>query len=226
MKLHKEGHKIVLLATLGTLFLMLIARMLITEAGWTLYLFYLLFLLVWVGVIYFFRSPLRHISRDEFGVISPADGTIVVVEQTNEKEYFCQPMKQVSIFMSPLNVHVNRCPSDAKVVDFRYHPGKFLVAWHPKSSVFNERTSIVFETPSGFTYMVRQIAGAVARRIICYCREVGQEVDQGEELGFIKFGSRVDLFLPLAAKIHVKPGDKVRGGITNLASFPALAQDR
>ncbi len=226
MKLHKEGHRIVLLFTVVFILLKVGVHLWVAGEGWMHYILYLLLFLFWIGVLYFFRSPNRSISQSELGVVSPADGTVVVVEQTIENEFFRQTMKQVSIFMSPLNVHVNRSPSDARVVNFRYHPGKFLVAWHPKSSIYNERTSIVFETPAGFTYMVRQIAGAVARRIVCYCKEIGQEVSQGEEIGFIKFGSRVDVFLPVDAAILVKPGDKVKGGITNLASFPASGQDK
>jgi len=172
-----------------------------------------LFLVVW-----FFRSPHRPVEKNDQIVLCPADGQVVQVMEADEPEYFGDRRLQVSIFMSPLNVHVNRYPVSGTVVYCRYHPGKYLVAWHPKSSVLNERSAVVIRTPAGKELLVRQIAGAVARRIITYARD-GMEVEQGNELGFIRFGSRVDIFLPVDMKILVKPGDRVNGNITPIARF-------
>lgn len=166
----------------------------------------------------FFRNPVRVIGQaDNSLVYAPADGKVVVIEEAEETEYLKERRIQVSIFMSPLNVHVNRNPVGGKVEYFKYHPGKYLVAWHPKSSSENERTTVVYNT-DGRKLLMRQIAGAVARRIVCYLQE-GQEVVQGEEMGFIKLGSRVDLFLPLGAKIEVKMGDVVKGNETLIARW-------
>jgi len=169
-------------------------------------------------VIRFFRDP-KVITPSKPGVVyAPAEGKVVVIEQTYEDEYLKEDRIQVSIFMSPLNVHVNRSPVKGKVEYYKYHPGKFLVAWHPKSSTDNERTSICFETENGVKILMRQIAGAVARRIAFYPK-VGDAVEQGSSVGFIRFGSRVDLFLPLDAEIKVKIGDLVKGGETEVAEL-------
>jgi len=168
--------------------------------------------------VQFFRIPTRLLTTGEGQVIAPADGKIVVIEETQESEYFKDRRRQVSIFMSPLNVHVNRNPVSGIVRYFKYFPGKYLVAWHPKSSTDNERTTVVIQLANGTEVLVRQIAGAVARRIIWYVKE-GQSVHQGEEFGFIKFGSRVDIFLPLDAQINVKIGDLTKGGVTVLAEL-------
>lgn len=166
----------------------------------------------------FFRNPVRVIGKADNGLVyAPADGKVVVIEETEETEYLKERRIQVSIFMSPLNVHVNRNPVGGKVEYYKYHPGKYLVAWHPKSSVENERTTVVYNS-GGRKLLMRQIAGAVARRIVCYLKE-GQEVSQGGEMGFIKLGSRVDLFLPLGAKIEVKMGDVVKGNETLIARW-------
>ncbi|MFZ2901221.1 MAG: phosphatidylserine decarboxylase family protein [Saprospiraceae bacterium] len=166
----------------------------------------------------FFRNPVRAIEKaDNSLVYAPADGKVVVIEEAEEREYLKERRIQVSIFMSPLNVHVNRNPVGGKVEYSKYHPGKYLVAWHPKSSSENERTTVVYNT-DGRKLLMRQIAGAVARRIVCYLKE-GQEVVQGEDMGFIKLGSRVDLFLPLDAKIEVKIGDVVKGNQTLIARW-------
>ena len=158
----------------------------------------------------FFRNPGRTISIEgDHLVYAPADGKVVVVEKTREEECFKDERIQVSIFMSPLNVHVNRAPIEGKIEYYKYHPGKYLVAWHPKSSELNERTTIVLKGNKG-TLLLRQIAGMAARRILFYPKE-GQQVKQGEEIGFIKFGSRVDIFFPLDSEILVKPGEKVLG---------------
>lgn len=166
----------------------------------------------------FFRNPVRVIGKADNGLVyAPADGKVVVIEEAEETEYLKERRIQVSIFMSPLNVHVNRNPVGGKVEYYKYHPGKYLVAWHPKSSVENERTTVVYNS-GGRKLLMRQIAGAVARRIVCYLKE-GQEVSQGGEMGFIKLGSRVDLFLPLGAKIEVKMGDVVKGNETLIARW-------
>ncbi len=218
MKIHQEGKRIVLYTGVLT---GLVASFIIytgPEPGWLLYLYLALLLVVFALVIFFFRSPTRLLEEFPGAVISPADGTVVKVEQVEEDEYFKKPMIQLSVFMSPFNVHLNRIPANGKVVFYRYHPGKYLVAWHPKSSRLNERNTIIIETLGGIRFMVRQIAGVFARRIVCYCSE-GHEVRQGEELGFIKFGSRVDLFLPVGTDIRVKKGDRVKGGVDLLAYF-------
>ncbi|WP_422007162.1 phosphatidylserine decarboxylase family protein [Roseivirga pacifica] len=167
----------------------------------------------------FFRNPTRKIEINEKQVIAPADGKVVVIEKTTEDEYFKGAERmQVSIFMSPINVHVNRNPVTGLIKYFRYHKGKYLVAWHPKSSTENERTTIVYELHKGVEILIRQIAGAAARRICWYIKEE-QSVIQGKEFGFIKFGSRVDLFLPLDAKITVENGQITKGGQTVIAEL-------
>lgn len=173
----------------------------------------LLFLLV----LQFFRNPVRLIPDcDNELVYAPADGKVVVIEETDEQEYFHDRRLQVSIFMSPVNVHVNRSPVSGLVKYFRYHPGKYLVAWHPKSSSENERTTTVIATPRNTEILMRQIAGALARRIKNYLTE-GDRVEQGVDIGFIKFGSRVDLFLPIGTELEVSLGDKVKGNKTVVA---------
>ena len=175
-------------------------------------IFYLLFL-------QFFRNPVFSITENDKHVLAPADGKVVVIEETDETEYFKSRRKQISIFMSPVNVHVNRMPVRGIVSFFKYHPGKYLVAWHPKSSAENERSTVVVKMESGVEILFRQIAGALARRIKTYVK-VGQPFQQGQEFGFIKFGSRVDVFLPLDAKISVSIGDITKGGRTIIAELP------
>jgi phosphatidylserine decarboxylase len=170
----------------------------------------------WLLILWFFRLPKRIVVPVDDQVLAPADGKIVVIEETGENEYFNDRRIQVSIFMSPLNVHVNSYPVSGKIVYYKYHKGDYLVAWHPKSSTHNERTTIVLETDEGSELLVRQIAGAVARRVVCYS-EINNHVVQGDQLGFIKFGSRVDLFLPLNAKINVDLNQKVHGNKTVIA---------
>lgn len=213
MKIHKEGYKIltvlaILLAVANGIVFWLLPSWLTISYITTAILFLL--------VLQFFRSPWREIMMpDDNLVYAPADGKIVAIEEVNEDEYFEDKRIQVSIFMSPTNVHVNRNPIGGTVNYFRYHPGKYLVAWHPKSSTENERTTVVIG--NGDTeILLRQIAGAVAKRIVNYLN-VGEEVQQGDEMGFIKFGSRVDLFLPLNAKIEVKLNQKVKGNRTVIA---------
>ncbi|MGK0365867.1 MAG: phosphatidylserine decarboxylase [Saprospiraceae bacterium] len=173
-------------------------------------------LILFLLVLQFFRNPVRQIlSADDNIIYAPADGKVVVIEETHEGEYFKDKRLQVSIFMSPVNVHVNRNPISGIVSYFKYHPGKYLVAWHPKSSTENERTTTVIN--NGETeILMRQIAGAVAKRIVNYL-SVGEEVEQGKDMGFIKFGSRVDLFLPLGTKLNVTLNEKVKGNKTIIA---------
>jgi len=206
MTIHKEGY-----ATLTITILVLAGLNIIGDQFLTIILFLI--------ILQFFRHPSRTITKNEKHVICPADGKVVVIEETVEGEVLKDKRIQVSIFMSPFNVHVNRYPVSGNITFCKYHPGLYLVAWHPKSSTENERTTVVIETNSKISILVRQIAGALARRIVCYS-EQGMKVQQGDELGFIKFGSRVDLFLPLNAKIKVSMDQKVTGGETILAELP------
>ena len=175
-------------------------------------------LLVFILILQFFRNPKRNTQPDDAHVISPVDGKVVVIEEVQEPEYFKDKRLQVSVFMSPINVHVTRYPIGGKVLFSKYHPGKYLVAWHPKSSELNERTTVVVENPKFGKVLYRQIAGALARRIVNYAKK-DQNVIQGSDAGFIKFGSRVDLFLPMNTKLDVKLNQKVRGGETVIAKL-------
>ena len=218
MTIHKEGYKSITIAVLLFSIINLLSFY---------FLSYSLPILSWLSflvtaamlalVISFFRIPKRVHTIAENSIIAPADGKVVVVEEVQADEYFTDRRIQVSIFMSPLNVHVNRNPVSADVVYSEYHPGKYLVAWHPKSSTENERHSVVYRK-DGKEILVKQIAGALAKRICNYLNP-GMNVKQGEEMGFIKFGSRVDLLLPLDAKINVKIGDKPKGGVTVIATW-------
>ncbi len=174
--------------------------------------------IIYILILQFFRIPVFEVQKDIKKVLAPADGKVVVIEETEETEYLKSRRKQISIFMSPVNVHVNRMPVAGTVSYFKYHPGKYLVAWHPKSSTENERTTVVAKMSNGTEILFRQIAGALARRIKWYVKE-GQKLDQGDEFGFIKFGSRVDIFLPLNAKVTVQIGEVTRGGKTVIAEF-------
>jgi len=175
--------------------------------------------ILFLVILQFFRIPVFAVQKNNKQILAPADGKVVVIEETQETEYLKSRRKQISIFMSPLNVHVNLMPVSGSISYFKYHPGKYLVAWHPKSSTENERTTIVAKMATGTEVLFRQIAGALARRIKCYVKE-GQALEQGQEFGFIKFGSRVDIFLPTDVHIKVKIGDVAKGGITILAEFP------
>ena len=188
--------------------------------NWNWYWYFLVGLIIVAAlvVIRFFRIPKRELIHNENQIIGSADGTIVVVEQVYEPEVLKAECIQISTFMSPNNVHVNRYPISGKVIYTNYHNGKYLIAKHPKSSTLNERTTICIETQKGKKIVVRQIAGALARRIVCYAKQ-DQEVHQGEELGFIKFGSRVDVFIPLDSNVHVELEDKVKGGLSVLATL-------
>ncbi len=175
--------------------------------------------LLFLFVLQFFRNPRIIVTQGEKYILAPADGKVVVIEKTLEKEYLQEERIQISIFMSPVNVHINRNPVSGVIRYFKYHPGKYLVAWHPKSSTDNERTTLVYEMANGLLLPVRQIAGAMARRIKYYLKE-GEDVIQGEEFGFIKFGSRVDVFVPLGASLKVEIGQSTRAGVTVLAELP------
>jgi phosphatidylserine decarboxylase len=174
--------------------------------------------IIYLLILQFFRLPVFEVVKNSHQVLAPADGKVVVIEETEEIEYLKSRRKQISIFMSPVNVHVNRMPVAGSISYFKYHPGKYLVAWHPKSSTENERTTVVAKMSNGTEILFRQIAGALARRIKWYVKE-GQKLDQGEEFGFIKFGSRVDIYLPLHANVTVQVGQVTRGGKTVIAEF-------
>jgi phosphatidylserine decarboxylase len=217
MTLHREGTKYILLATLFWAAIGTISWMYVRDVPVLFGAINLVCFLLWFWIVWFFRLPKRDFSTGENVVIAPADGKVVVIEETYESEYFKDQRLQVSIFMSPLNVHVNRVPIDGVVKYMKYHAGKYLVAWHPKSSTENERTTMVIENPHA-TLLLRQIAGALARRIKYYVKE-GQQVQQNEEFGFIRFGSRVDIFFPVGTQIDVKIGETVQGGITVLGKI-------
>lgn len=220
MKLHREGYTII---AVGLLLLGLIQvgnYFLFQAVGW-LWLFLLLsagVVVMAILIIQFFRIPNITVKAGENEILCPADGKVVVIEEVDETEYFNDKRIQISIFMSPLNVHANFNPISGIIKYVKYHPGLFLVAWHPKSSTDNERTTIVVEDKLGREVLHRQIAGAVARRI-CYYVEPNDKVEVGQEYGFIKFGSRIDLLLPLNTKLNVKIGDKVKGRITKIGEF-------
>lgn len=217
MKFHKEGYTSLALVVLF-IFIINATADYFDANQFVKWFLYLLSAFLFITIVQFFRSPKKLITLDENVVLCPADGKVVVIEETEETEYFKDKRLQVSIFMSPTNVHVNRNPISGIVSYFKYHPGKFLVAWHPKSSTENERTTVVVKKSNEVEVLFRQIAGALARRIVWYVKE-GDKVDQGEEFGFIKFGSRVDVFLPIGTKITVNIGEKVVGGKTVIARF-------
>lgn len=196
-----------------------VLHLIIPEQGTTLNVILLASVIIYLLVLQFFRNPGITLPTDETLIYAPADGKIVVIEDTMEEEVLMERRRQISIFMSPVNVHINRSPISGIIEYFKYHPGKYLVAWHPKSSLENERTTMVIKQPNGTRILVRQIAGAVARRIKWYVKE-GDPVVRGAEFGFIKFGSRVDVFLPLEAEILVQVNEKTKAGMTALARLP------
>lgn len=217
IRIHPEGRKILfnllmILAVINALLIFLSSSELWQRIALGLSL------VIYILVLQFFRNPKRFTHIDDNKVIAPSDGKIVAIQEIDEQEYFKDKRIQLSIFMSPLNVHVNRYPISGKIKYAKYHPGAYLVAWHPKSSLLNERTTVVVENSNEVPVMYKQIAGAVARRIVMYAKE-GMQVIQGKDSGFIKFGSRVDIVLPLDANIMVKVGDKARGGEQVLAEL-------
>ena len=218
MRFHKEGYTSLAICILFIAVLNALIQFYFPEAYVVKWIVYILSALLFITIVQFFRSPVFSISPDETQVLCPADGKVVVIEETEETEYLKDRRIQLSVFMSPVNVHVNRNPISGVVKYFKYHPGKYLVAWHPKSSTENERTTVVTENREGTQVLFRQIAGALARRIVWYVKE-GDEVIQGQQFGFIKFGSRVDIFLPLGTKINVELNQVVKGGRTVLAEL-------
>lgn len=216
MYIHREGYKISFITLIC--FVILSCVILIFANGWVKWLLETMVLTLSFFIIRFFRMPNREILDNPNKIVASADGTIVVVEQVFENEYLNTECLQISTFMSPNNIHVNRYPISGRVVYTKYYDGKKLYARNPKSSLLNERTSVCIEREDGKKVLVRQIAGALARRIICYAKE-GEMVKQGQELGFIKFGSRVDLLIPLDSEIHVEIEDKVRGGQSVIATI-------
>lgn len=213
---HKEGAKIILISTTLFVVLLLVSPMVISNP-WILKLVQILMLLLLVTVLQFFRNPKRPLEVNDYNIIAPVDGKVVVIEEVFEPEYFKDQRLQVSIFMSPINVHVTRYATSGKVRYSKYHPGKYLVAWHPKASTENERTTVVIENRIFGEIMYRQIAGALAKRIVNYAEE-GMQVRQGDDAGFIKFGSRVDIYLPIGTNVNVKIGQKAVGNQTIVAS--------
>ena len=216
MTIHKEGYKSIAWATILFGAINIISFYAISY--WSPLLSWIIFistLVLLIFLISFFRIPKRKLFSAENSIIAPADGKVVAIEEVEADEYFADRRIQVSIFMSPLNVHVNRNPVSGDVLYSEYHKGKYLVAWHPKSSIENERHTVVYRS-NGRDLLIKQIAGALAKRIVNYL-QAGQQVKQGEEMGFIKFGSRVDLLLPLNAKVQVKIGEMAKGGVTVVA---------
>ena len=218
MKLHREGKATILISLVVLFALNALVIWAAPDLTWLHDLILFASLVMLIIVLQFFRNPAIQIEQNESHVISPADGKVVVIEEVEETEFFHEKRLQVSVFMSPFNVHVNRNPIGGIVKYFKYHPGKYLVAWHPKSSTENERTTTVIEKSNGLQILFRQIAGAMARRIVWYVKE-GQAVQQGGEMGFIKFGSRVDIYLPLNANVKVELDQVVKGGKTVLAEI-------
>ncbi|MDN3586674.1 phosphatidylserine decarboxylase family protein [Pedobacter aquatilis] len=218
MTIHKEGYTSIALTVLFVFILNAFVDYKYYDVTWLRWFIYILSAVLFLTVLQFFRNPSRTFSSGDNLVICPADGKVVVIEETEEGEYFKDKRLQVSIFMSPVNVHINRNPISGVVKFFKYHPGKYLAAWNPKSSTENERTTTVVEHTNGTSILFRQIAGALARRIVWYIKE-GDNVKQAEQFGFIKFGSRVDIFLPIGTKVNVELNQVVKGGITTLATL-------
>ncbi|MBP1665424.1 MAG: phosphatidylserine decarboxylase family protein [Bacteroidetes bacterium] len=218
MAIHKEGYKILAIGFLILVILNILAGIIWSDNTLMRWIFLLFSLLLYVFILFFFRLPARNLEPDSGLIYSPADGKVVVIEETEESEYFKDTRLQISIFMSPFNMHSNRYPVSGNIKYVNYHPGNYMVAWHPKSSELNERSTIVIETRNGTEILVRQIAGAIARRIVTYAKK-DQTVTQGDELGFIKFGSRVDIFLPLGTEIEVPILQQVKANKSIIAKI-------
>lgn len=215
IRFHKEGYKIIIIAFILSTAGVLLAEKFI-DIPWLVKAIQIIILVFLIIVLQFFRNPKRSTILNDDTIVAPVDGKVVVIEEVEEPEYFKDKRLQVSIFMSPINVHVTRYAMSGIIKYSKYHPGKYLVAWHPKASTENERTTVVINNLSFGDVLYRQIAGALAKRIVNYAKE-GDEVLQGTDAGFIKFGSRVDLFLPLGTKLNVALGDKVKGGVQVIA---------
>ena len=218
MTIHKEGYTTIAVSVLFIFVINALVEYKFGDVLWLRWFVYILSFALFITVLQFFRNPSRVFASGDNLVICPADGKVVVIEETEEGEYFKDKRLQVSIFMSPINVHINRNPISGVVKFFKYHPGKYLAAWNPKSSTENERTTTVVEHNNGTPVLFRQIAGALARRIVWYIKE-GDQVVQAEQFGFIKFGSRVDIFLPIGTDVKLVMGQVVKGGITVLAEL-------
>ncbi|MCL7754675.1 phosphatidylserine decarboxylase family protein [Polaribacter sp. Z022] len=215
IRFHKEGYKIITIALILSIAGILLAEKFI-DILWLVKTIQIIIIVFLIIVLQFFRNPKRVAPLNEHALVAPVDGKVVVIEEVEEPEYFKDKRLQVSIFMSPINVHVTRYTMSGIIKYSKYHPGKYLVAWHPKASTDNERTSVVINNKSFGDVLYRQIAGALAKRIVNYAKE-GDKVVQGTDAGFIKFGSRVDLYLPLGTKLNVSIGDVVKGGIQVIA---------
>ena len=211
---HKEGYQIIVISLLITSGLIIFFEYSINKVELKLLLKLLCFIF-FVLILQFFRNPKRNIKLNDKSILAPADGKIVIIKEVFEKEFYKEKRLQVSIFMSPFNVHVTRYPVGGEIIFSKYHPGKYLFAWHPKSSELNERTSVVIKNKVFGNILYRQIAGALARRIVNYASE-GKKIKQGEESGFIKFGSRLDIFLPLKTKVNVNMNQMVKGGVSKI----------
>jgi phosphatidylserine decarboxylase len=218
MKFHKEGIPSLIITIIFITVLNSLTHYFAGNHAFITGIGYFLSAFLLITIVQFFRSPQRNWIAKEGEIISPADGKVVVIEEVEETEYFNEKRLQVSVFMSPVNVLVNRYPISGSLKYYKYHPGLYLVAWHPKSSTENERTTVVVEDEKGRSVLFRQIAGAMARRIVFFDKE-GISIKQNDECGFIKFGSRVDLLLPLDVKLNVKLNEKVKGGISTIAKF-------
>ena len=218
MAIHREGYKILAFGLVILIILNIASMIIWSDNSLAKWIFLLCSVLLYVFILFFFRLPVRHLEPDAGLIYAPADGKVVVIEETDENEYFRDKRLQISIFMSPFNMHSNRYPVSGRVKYVNYHSGDYMVAWHPKSSELNERSTIVIETEKGVEILVRQIAGAVARRIVTYAK-VGQKVTQGGELGFIKLGSRVDIFLPLGTEIEVPILQQVKANKSIIAKI-------
>ena len=213
---HKEGHSLIILFFIVITTDVIMLEMLIDDQSYLKLILQTFSLILFVFILWFFRNPKRNIIKNPETILSPADGKVILIEEVDEQEFFNHKKLKISIFLSPLDIHVNRYPVSGKILYSKYHKGKYLVAWHPKSSDKNERTTVVIENKKFGKIMYRQIAGAVANRILNYA-EVDKNVEQGDDSGFIKFGSRVDIFLSKDYKLKVNVGDKVKGGITIIA---------
>ena len=213
---HKEGFSLIILFFVVITTDVIMLEVLLDDSSYLKLILQTLSLIIFVFILWFFRNPKRDIIKNTELILSPADGKIISIKEVYEQEYFKEKKLQISIFLSPLDIHVNRYPVSGKILYSKYHKGKYLVAWHPKSSEKNERTTVVIENKKFGKIMYRQIAGAVARRIVNYAK-VDSYVEQGNDSGFIKFGSRVDIFLSKDCELKVNVGDRVKGGITVIA---------
>ncbi len=218
MTIHKEGFATIIIVLASLLIINIITCYLSREYKIIFYSVLTASILFLLFILFFFRVPERQLLKDETVVVSPADGKVIIIEEIYENEYFKENRLKVSIFMSPFNVHLNRYPFSGVISYCKYHPGKYLVAFHPKASELNERSTVVVKSLNGTEVLLRQIAGCVARRIVTYSKD-GEQVKQTDELGFIKFGSRVDLYFPIGTKLNVKIGDKVQAGVSNIADL-------